>query len=318
MQTVNDHDEELKPAPAWVSLGAGVTRRLPAGKYRLIEWLCRGSNRRFVGKMAKELGGYSFDCCLRDRVARSVFLAGCHATQEISFVRAVLRSGMTFVDVGANWGLFTLVAAHLVGEPGRVLALEPDPRIFIKLKSNVERNHLGQVRVFEAAAADRDAYLMLAGHDHGGENWEVSRLVENASIAQTMFRVRSRRLDGLLDEDRVKDVDLLKIDVEGAEDMVLNGMEAGLKSHRYRRILLELHPPQLAERGRGTDEVLDVLKANGYQGYALDYTLPAMRKTYYKPWLDSCEFIIPLEHGLANRLRHTLWLAPDQRDLTKT
>src|SRR5260370_15515850 len=194
--------EDVSPPRPGAHLNASVTRRLPAGKYRLIEWLCRGSNRRFVGKRAKELGGYSFDCCLRDASARSVFFAGCAASQEIAFVRAVLRPGMTFADVGANWGLFTLVAANLVGEPGRVVALEPDPRIFVKLKWNVERNNLRQVRLLDAAAADRDTNLILVGHDHGGDNWGTSRLVETGSNGQLTFTVRSRRLDALLDEAR--------------------------------------------------------------------------------------------------------------------
>ena len=315
MQTASDHDEELKPAPAWANFTASVTRRLPAGKYRLIEWLCRGSNRRFVGKMAKELGGYSFDCCLRDAIARSVFFAGCAASQEIAFVRAVLRPGMTFADVGANWGLFTLVAAHLVGEPGRVVALEPDPRIFVKLKWNVERNNLRQVRLLDAAAADRDTNLILLGHDHGGDNWGTSRLVETGSNGQLTFTVRSRRLDALLDEARVQMVDLLKIDVEGAEDRVLTGMEAGLNSQRYRRILLELHPLQLEEHGRTTRDIVDALKAKGYKGYALDHSLAALRRAYYDPWLHFSEFILPLQQGLDNLARHTVWLSPDQPDL---
>src|SRR5437588_4245665 len=53
---------DLKPAPLWANMVARVTRRLPRGKSRFIEWLCRGSNQRFVGRMVKELGGYQFDC----------------------------------------------------------------------------------------------------------------------------------------------------------------------------------------------------------------------------------------------------------------
>src|SRR5436309_1549794 len=92
---------DLKPAPLWANMVARVTRSLPAGKSRFIEWLCRGSNQRFVGRMVEELGGYQFDCSLRDTVAREVSFGGCSAAQEISFARAVLRPGMNFVDVGA-------------------------------------------------------------------------------------------------------------------------------------------------------------------------------------------------------------------------
>lgn len=311
MATIAADDKELKPAPAWANIAAGVLRRLPRGRSRVIEWVFRGSKRRFVGKMAKELGGHKFDCCLRDMLARQVFFAGCAATQEIAFLRGVLRPGMNFVDVGANWGLFTLVASHLVGESGRVVALEPDPRMLAKLRANVQRNGLSQVRVLEVAAADVDSNLILAAYDHGGENWGISRLVENAPTGQTTFKVVSRRLDALVDEAELQATDLLKIDVEGAEDLVLAGMRAGLVTHRYRRILLELHPLRLAERSRTMRDVAHVLTATGYQGYALDSSPNAVRRAYYHPWLHFSEFILPLERGMHDASPHTLWLSPD-------
>ncbi len=318
MRTATICQEELKPAPIWADIAASITRRLPVGKSRLIEWLCRGSDRRFLGKMAAELGGHSFDCCLRDRLARDVFFAGCFAAQEIAFVRAVLRPGMTFVDVGANWGLFTLVAAHLVGKSGRIVALEPDPRILAKLRSNVDRNNLSQVEVFGFAVADREANLTLAAHDHGSDNWGISRLVAHNPTAQKTFTVTSRRLDLLLDEAGLQVADLTKIDVEGAEDMVLAGMDAGLKSYRYRRILLELHPQELAERHRTAHQVAHILLAKGYKGYVFDYSQETIRKAYYNPWLPFSEFVRPLDQldrWLGNSSTRTVWLAPTEPDL---
>lgn len=309
------HPDDLKPAPLWANLAATVTRRMPRAKYRLIERLCRGSNERFEARMAKQLGGYTFDCSLRDQVARDVFFAGCFAHQEIAFARSVLRTGMTFVDVGANWGLFTLVAASLVTNSGRVISIEPDPRIFSKLKANVQRNSLGQVRLFDLAIADCDSQLVLAAHDEAGENWGISRLVDRDSAAPVTFQVPSRRLDPLLDEAGIQTVDLLKIDVEGAETLALAGMQQGLRDARYRRILLELHPQQLAERGLTNRDVINLLLQNGYKGYALDNSEQAGRKAYYHPWLHFSEFLLPLEEGLKNRQPHTVWLCPQEPDL---
>jgi FkbM family methyltransferase len=306
-------DIELSPAPAWAKITAGVTRRLPRGRSRFIKWLCRGSDRRFAGKMARQLGGCTFDCSLQDMVARNVFFAGCSAAQEIAFVRGTLKQGMKFVDVGANWGLFTLAAARWVGSSGRVIALEPDPRILPKLKSNIRRNGLNQARVLAVAAAERDSNLLLAAHDHAGENWGVSRLIEDSPAGQTTFTVQSRRLDSLLNEAEAEAaigaVDLVKIDVEGAEDRVLAGMEPGLSSHRYRRILLEFHPVQLKERGRNVNDIVNALLAKGYHGYSLDYSEAGIRRAYYHPWLHFSEFVRPLEQGMTDAQPRTIWLA---------
>lgn len=307
---MDDHNE-LRPAPLWASIAATVTRRLPRGKSRIIEWIGRGSKHRFIARMPAQLGAYFFDCSLRDMVARNVFLAGCYATQEISFLRGVLQRGMTFVDVGANWGLFTLVARHLVGNEGRVLALEPDPRLFRKLKSNLERNQLHDVTVLEVAAADVDANMRLVAHDHGGGNWGVSRLAHRRPDNQSDFLVVARTLDALLDDNSLRGVDLVKIDVEGAEDLVIGGMRAGLISQRYKMILLELHPLHLAERSQQIGDITSLLLGKGYLGYSLNCGKEGVRKAYYHPWSHFSEYIMPLDKGLDVASPHTLWLSAE-------
>jgi FkbM family methyltransferase len=296
-----------EPAPLWASVVATLTRRMPAGRYWAIHQLCRGRARTFIGKMPREVGSFRFECSLRDSIAREVFFTGFYEPQESAFVRAALRPGMNFVDAGANWGFFTLMAAHLVGPSGKVVALEPHPRVFAKLKSNVERNHLHQVQIFEVAAADGDSNLSLAGHEETSENWGISRLVEGSITGLITYTVRLRRLDSLLDEAGLDRVDLLKIDVEGAEDMVLAGMEDGLQDHRYQRILMELHPHQLAERGRTTEQVIGLLKAKGYKGYALDHSPAVFRRACYHPKLHFSAYIRPLEQVSQDAWPHTLW-----------
>lgn len=220
---------------------------------------------------------------------------------------------MTFVDVGANWGLFTLVARGLVGHTGRVLALEPDPRLFNKLKANLERNQLRDVTILEVAAADIDATRLLVAHDHGGDNWGVSRLAERCPENEASFHVISRKLDTLLDENGLREVDLIKIDVEGAEDLVLCGMLSGLNSQRYKLILLELHPSRLAERSQEIGNITNLLLTNGYVGYGLNSADEGVRKAYYHPWLHFSEYIQPLDSALDAASPHTLWLSKEGR-----
>jgi hypothetical protein len=117
-------------------------------------------------------------------------------------------------------------------------------------------------------------------------------------------------MDALLDAAGLESVDLLKIDVEGAEDLVLAGMEAGLKNYRYRHILLELHPRQLADRHRTMEQVISVLKAKGYKGYALDHSPAVFRRACYHPQMHFSEFIVPLEQVTHDVWPHTLWILP--------
>ena len=283
----------------------------------MAHWFGRGSDLAFIAKMPKQLGGCQFYCSLRDEISREVFFAGTYDPQESAFLRDILCPGMTFVDVGANWGLFTLMAAQLVGKEGRVLAIEADPRVFQELKSNVEYNQLPQIQIVDVAVADREGQMVLAGHDESSSNHGVSRLVSEGSSTATKFTVRSRPLDSVLDDAGVDAVDLLKIDVEGAEDMVLAGMEDGLKSGRYQRVLLEVHPALLAERGRALPEIMDAMTTHGYSGWALDYSAEMVRKAYYHPALHSSNFLLPMELATVEQGRHTIWLLPGQTLLTK-
>ncbi len=305
---------EPAPAPLWANVLAGVLRHMPAGKYRAIHHLCHGRDQEFVGRMPRALGGYRFHCSLRDHIACSVFFAGCYEAQESALVRGWLRPGMTFVDTGANWGLFSLLAASLVGPSGRVVALEPDPRVFLKLKSNIKRNQLKQVEAFQVAAADREAELLLAGHDGVNQNSGMSRLVESGGASSLTFPVRSRRLDSLLDEAGLDTIDLLKMDVEGAEHLALAGMEDGLKRFRYRCILLELHPLHPGETRPTLREIAGLMLAKGYKGWALDFSSATTARASYSPLRDFRTFLCPLDHAFSDPWPHTVWLAPDVPD----
>lgn len=304
--------EELSASPPWINFVARVTRRLPVARGHIIDWICRDSDKRFLARMAPELGGHVFDCSMRDIVARSVFFAGSYAQHEVAFMRAVLKPRMNFVDIGAHWGLLAMLGSYLVGNTGHVIALEPDPRMVAKLKFNLELNCITNVRVFEVAAADRNEEVALSGYHAERDGWAASRLVETVSNRQVIFMARGRRLDELLDEVGEPSIDLIKIDVEGAEDLVLLGMEPGLDRHRYSRILLELHPRQLGERSRRMSEVADLLIAKGYRGYSLDSSRKERRRAYYHPWQHSSQLLSPLELQTdgpnAHHSPHTVWI----------
>ena len=304
---------ELRAAPAWVRLAAAAVRLAPAGRYRAMNRLCRRPPAAFLRRLPAELGGYSYACDLRDSIAREVCFTGRYEPQDTALLRRLLKPGMTFVDVGANWGYFTLLAAHLVGSGGRVLSVEPDPRLYGVLCENVERNRLRQVSAHRVAASDRDGTLTLAGFDESGGNFGLSRVVEEEPDGGARFSVPARSLDALLDEQGgFGRVDVLKMDIEGAEDLALAGMRAGLAGGRYRCVLLELHPTLLAERSRSVGEVVGLLAGAGYRGWRIDHTPAATRRAAYSSRVRVGEFLSPL--GRDEPLEawpHLLWLSTE-------
>lgn len=302
---------DLLPAPAWVRMAAGVIRRLPAGRYRIINLICRRPQTAFLMYMPEELGRHSFSCDLRDLISREVCFTGQYEPQETALVRAILRPGMSFVDVGANWGYFTLLAAHLVGRGGRVVSLEPDPRLFPILRSNVARNGLDQVTTLQVAAADKEATLKLAGYDEAGNNYGVSRVVTDMA-GQTTFDVDARPLDDLLDESRLEVVDLLKMDIEGFEGFALEGLAKSLTERRVKSVLLELHPAQIAEHGQSAQRIVEQMRQYGYRPWKIDHSLATTRRVAYGGIIDLKAVIRPFDEGSSlDSWPHLLWTAQE-------
>jgi FkbM family methyltransferase len=274
------HREFAPPAaPWWLPVAQAVIRRLPAGRFRAAARLARLAPAPFVARLPHALGGARFWCDLQDEIARDACMAGAYEPQVSHVLRQLLAPGMTVLDVGANWGYFTLLASGLVGPVGRVVALEPDPRMFRLLERNIALNGFSQTRPLPLAAAERSGTAGLQGYMDGTANRGVSRL--RGGDVPGLLEVRAVTLDDVRAGERLERVDLLKIDVEGYEDGVLQGMQESLHRGAFQRILIELHPALLAERGRTPGECCKVLRAAGYEGWTFDHSRSAQRRAAY-------------------------------------
>jgi FkbM family methyltransferase len=156
---------------------------------------------------------------------------------ELAVQQAVvdqLQPGDVFVDVGANIGFFSLLAARAVGPEGKVIAIEAVAELAAAVRANAELNGFAQIEVVEAAASDvaGEVELMLAEHP-GGATISRSDTPPDLIGRRTVTCVT---LDGLFAERGFPGPVMVKVDVEGAEFPVLDGM-AGLL-HTYRPVVL--------------------------------------------------------------------------------
>jgi len=175
-----------------------------------------------------DLGGGVFHCDLRDATAAEVCFTGRYEPQETQLLGDLLQPGNVFVDVGANWGYYTLAAAHMVGPGGQVVAFEPEPRLFALLSANVDANTLRQVLLQPAAIGPRRERVPFSAFRPEDGNWGLSRAIDHDRATAADFESDSLPLDDALDAASVGAVQLVKIDVEGAETGVLAGMRRGL------------------------------------------------------------------------------------------
>jgi FkbM family methyltransferase len=152
--------------------------------------------------------------------------------------RASLGPGMSVVDIGANIGYFTLLAASLVGPQGRVLAIEPNPRNVRLLEASRRANDFRHVTIAQTAAGRETGLLVLNTSYSNGTTSDLPADLAQFFAAEA---VPAMRLDSLLD--RETPVDFIKVDVEGAEFNALLGGEATIR--RWRPLLVSEFSPSL-------------------------------------------------------------------------
>jgi FkbM family methyltransferase len=267
-----------RDAPAWVNAAAALLPHLPFARYRLLGRLRRLGTYPFLMRFPADLGGGVFHCDLRDATAAEVCFTGRYEPQETQLLRQLLGPGDVFADVGANWGYYTLAAASFVGETGRVVAFEPEPRLFALLEANVAANGRHQVLCQPTAVGSQRERVAFSGFSADGGNWGLSRVVDRGSAPPQYFESMSVPLDDALDALSIGTVRLVKIDVEGSEVAVLAGMRRGLASGRYRHIMLECHPGLLAERGFHERASVQPLVDAGYRLWLIDQSAAMHRR----------------------------------------
>jgi len=180
------------------------------------------------------------------------------------FLQENLSDGNVFIDVGANIGYFTLIAAKCVGPGGMVLAIEPGPATANVLRQNLLRSRLTNVVVEEVACSDSDAPERLILHIPTGHNVARASLSERNAGPGVTAEVVSTTVDQLVEKHNLRRVDLIKVDVEGAEFGVFRGMNQTLARFRP-SIVTELDPELLASFSSSAEDIQALMHSHGYR-----------------------------------------------------
>lgn len=193
---------------------------------------------------------------------RTLILEGAYEPGMTACLRRHLSCGMTFVDLGANEGYFSVIASRLVGSAGKVVAVEPQPGLQPVLAKNFELNHCANVRIVPVAVGDRRGRLPL--YLYPRINPGAASLWRPTKYRLPTVMVDVVPLATVFEAAGIRRCDLLKIDVEGGEYEVLLGAAPLLASRKVGKIALEIHGPQLARRGLSPNHVRELLAAHGY------------------------------------------------------
>lgn len=192
---------------------------------------------------------------------------GIYEEVETGIVKKEVKSGEIVLDVGANIGYYTLILAKLVGSQGRVYAFEPEPTNFEVLKKNIEMNGYQNVILNQSAVGIEKGRTKL----YLSEIKTGMHRIYKSKYCKDHIEVDIIKLDDYLTDNNIyKNIDFVKIDVEGAELAVLEGMQETLNSNQRLKMLVEFVPESNIEFGVKPFEVLNFLKYNRFKIYCIN------------------------------------------------
>ena len=238
LEFVVDIGREILAAP-------GSLRRLPQGFKSVYRDAQQRNHRRWAANPHVVRSAKGFRISLNGNPDTPLYfnvgVAGVYEPHITSLFRKVLRPGMTVIDVGTNAGWFTLLSARRVGPAGKVFSFEPEPSNVAALRENVQLNGFQNVSVYNVALFDSEGEMALSLSPTASA-WHSMVL----HVGEDSIKVRTVCLDGVMRQANVDHVDLLKVDVEGAEPNVLLGARETLA--RTDHVVMEWSPQVWPER----------------------------------------------------------------------
>ncbi len=236
------------------------------GKWRLwLHFLARSGFREVPAGVQRLKYGIRMHLDPSNFIELFSYYWSCWEPDETWVVRRLLRPGDIFVDLGANIGYFSLIAAQSVGEEGRVIALEPVPPTVQKLRRNLDLNPMKNITLYEFAVSDRTGSVRIyQPHDNNiGAN-----SVRPGDGNAPHWDVPSVTLDELLEG--CPPVRLVKIDLEGAELLAIRGFTRHLADPTGPAVLCEVTDRFLRELGSDARQLLTLMSDLGYLAYRFE------------------------------------------------
>ena len=199
-----------------------------------------------------------------DPVISGALALGVYETYQLDVFRSVVQSGMTVLDIGANIGIYTVIAAQKVGESGRVYAFEPEQENFHLLQQNITNNLFLNTEAIQVAVADAHGELTL----HVAKSNKGQHSLLSLPDAEGEQRVQTISIDAWAHGKKIPKIDVIKIDIQGAESLAFAGMQETLATRPV--LLMEYEPRFIRESGNDPLAMLEMLLAFGYTLYDID------------------------------------------------
>ena len=190
-------------------------------------------------------------------------VCGIYEPDVTEYFISRLLPEMTVIDIGANIGYFTLLAADLVGPTGKVVCYEPNPTTFDQLQQNIALNPHTNIVSVQSALSD------VAGKGRISVRRDSALNTFALTATEPGIDVQMETIDGSLRNLSIHRCDLVKMDIEGAEFLAVQGMDETIARNPNIEFVIEVHPPQIEKLGGTVTEFLQFFVDRGFKLFGL-------------------------------------------------
>lgn len=203
---------------------------------------------------------------VNDWVQKNLFIYGKYEKNEIGLWAQLAANRKTIVDVGCHVGYYSLVAAKATPSDARIYSFEPVQQNFEMAKENIALNNYRNIFLYQTALSNTNGVLTInVGED---ENRGMSSINFHDHLSGKKEEVKTQTLDSFCNEQAIQQVDLIKIDVEGSEYYVLQGMKTTLEQNRP-VVLIEILEQTLTAQQVEVSEVYHFFNEQKYKPYSI-------------------------------------------------
>ena len=235
------------------SFGWGVSKHWPFNK------IMKQIESSFIEKSVK-IQGHTMFLDKHDNLGLSI--NPIYGESDTEFVKKVIKKNDIVLDIGANIGYYSLIFAKLVGDSGKVFSFEPESENFKILKKNIEVNGYNNVILEQKIVSNADGKSTLYVSEKAGSH----RIYKPDNYVESL-EIESISMDSYIEKNNIKKINFIKIDVEGAELNVLQGIQKILDSNKHIILFTEFSPNQIKSCGLKPVDMINFLTNNKFKIY---------------------------------------------------
>lgn len=286
---------------------------LPVRRAQAVNWTLRlfPIRKPFIGT----LFGNKIEVHPLEAASRSAYFLGFYERETTLWCINHMKNKdpKIIFDIGANFGYFSYLS-KTYSPQAKVISFEPDPYNFSWLNRNLKLMEASHFKAENMAISQqRSSVKFIPSNPEDNMNlWSQIKL--DSSVAGEEIEVPSISIDEYCEENNIPSVDLIKMDIEGAEGIAVDGMRLGLKKKKYKTVLIELHPSQLQKSSHSPESIAEVFINNGYKGYQFNSTFnnknltDATQGFYNLKWDNSYLSPLNLNKPFTSEWEHVLFV----------